>query len=1384
MRSANSPKSKYCPYCMSRLTDGEVCPVCGLTRGNYQPQPHHLPPGTVLVERYMVGRVLGEGGFGITYIGRDMRLDYRVAIKEYLPSDQVSRNTEIALDVTRYATVSEEAYEKGLQRFLNEARTLALMFKQPQIVTVHDFFEANGTAYIVMEYVDGTTFAELVKQYGGRIAPEELFPMIEPLFGALANVHKQGILHRDISPDNLMLENGNVRLLDFGSAREVQPTGQQTMTIALKKGYGPIEQYQGKGQGPWTDVYALSATIYYCLTGVKPPDAVERILDDELVPPRELGVDMPQWQEQALLYGMSVNPTKRYRTMDAMHAGLYLPPADTIVPSPTVLGGVAVLEAGFAPEEAQAQALSQAEERQTEAEAEAEALLQPEEQLETEADALSQMEDQKEQVEVDQTQAEANQLQAGVNLSQDLLEEEKQSVQTLTQDEASQVMERNASSQTEDVFSETEGEISYHEDESIVSASNENASSQGASMPMDDATDDGENINTIMQDEFVTGIQHISSEDVGRKEDAVITDTGNKDIKENPVETDTQEENKGDVGQPVATGIKADDNQTTMSGHEDTAEESVAERQHGRLVSYISTHWPIYIAEVVVLAAVVAFVVCVVVLFWEIGQELDTNDQTQLSDVNWQDDDLQDENDQDAKGQTTAEDEQDDVVEQESETEEPVDYDALFTSDATVYYDSDTYRDTNFQISMTLDSVPAIVLSGSIEMDRENMVIDKPVLIEEDIWANVFSHVTVTGNGILYIKGSVTVNGMMDVTDGGQIVVADGGELDVDGLLWLQNEDSCVIQDGGALVLEGETYTSFADAALERSLLVLDEDELTAYATYVTTTAEFQQAESSNASAIIIDADMTFTGDVNQGVPVIISEGVTVTMEGTWFNRENVFINHGTFNGSFQGGDWVDDEYGDVYGDNSLWKLLNFGECHLENVNIPSRGIVVNGGRLVIDPDVQEEPVICNGTFCNYGKYEGGLDNDLRFCNYGVCNITFGGNWKYKCSMLNLGEVHITGGTNAGYVENRGSITVEAGVLTNNGMMESETANSAITVAAEGDWDAGYGVVMYHSASTLDLQKDGEELDASQSFHFSDYDDNNIYVYTADDLADALDGDWCQTVVMVVDITWEGNLDIANHVLVIEDQARLTVDGDVTVSGGDAALYLQQASLDIGNHTLTLSDSAVLLIKEGGNDALQCGTLDVQQGCRVMAAAHWSAEGMHLTADGNGSVINTAYGASLQDCVVDIGEGAVWRNDEDLALSTTMLNVEGYVTQNSMWGQTSLDADTVVTVAENGFMGISDCFRGTVALDGTIENHGTFRINYSDFNVDASGILNNYHSFAGNSLHLQMAGTLRNEGEVVFGDDSEFTDAGGSYTGDEPVQTNEDAYDFYGGFVF
>lgn len=315
---------QFCPYCMTPVKEGEPCPSCGLTSGAYNPSPHHLPPGTILMDRYMVGRVLGEGGFGITYIGCDLRLELKVAIKEYFPTDKVTRHAMASLDVASYVGAASIGYEEGKVRFLNEARTMARMDKQPEIVSVRDFFEDHNTAYIVMEYVNGTTFKELVSQRGGRIQPEELLPMMEPLFSALTAMHQQGLIHRDISPDNLMLEKGALRLLDFGCARE-SSRGTETMTIALKHGYAPIEQYQHKGQGPWTDVYALSATIYYCLTGKTPPQALDRLCDDELILPRKLGINITERQEKALLYGMGIRPRRRFQSVEELHAALYIP---------------------------------------------------------------------------------------------------------------------------------------------------------------------------------------------------------------------------------------------------------------------------------------------------------------------------------------------------------------------------------------------------------------------------------------------------------------------------------------------------------------------------------------------------------------------------------------------------------------------------------------------------------------------------------------------------------------------------------------------------------------------------------------------------------------------------------------------------------------------------------------------------------------------------------------------------------------------------------------------------------------------------------------------------------------------------------------------------
>lgn len=329
---------KFCPYCMNPVKEGESCKICGLTEGIYTPRDHHLPLGTVLHNRYLIGRVLGEGGFGITYIGCDLNLEMKVAIKEYFPIDRVYRISKASLKVSNYAHAAEK-FHSGKVKFLGEARTMARLDKQQNIVSVRDFFEENETAYIVMEYVEGTTLKELVGQRGGRIPAGELLHMLEPLFPALASVHELGLIHRDISPDNLMLENGKIKLLDFGCAREAASES-ETKTIALKQGYAPIEQYQHKGQGPWTDVYALSATIYFCLTGRVPQSAVDRLSEEELIPPRKLGVDLTAGQEAALLQGMNVRVKDRFQSAEELYVALYT----NVMPGPIVPEPISIPE--------------------------------------------------------------------------------------------------------------------------------------------------------------------------------------------------------------------------------------------------------------------------------------------------------------------------------------------------------------------------------------------------------------------------------------------------------------------------------------------------------------------------------------------------------------------------------------------------------------------------------------------------------------------------------------------------------------------------------------------------------------------------------------------------------------------------------------------------------------------------------------------------------------------------------------------------------------------------------------------------------------------------------------------------------------------------------
>lgn len=312
---------RYCPYCMHPVQPGQPCPNCKRDPETYHPESRQLSPGTLLQERYVLGRALGAGGFGITYLGWDLKLERRVAVKEYFPTAFLKRETSVTLDVTCYTASGQEAYTKGREQFLREARTMAALEKIPQMVRVLDFFPEHNTAYIVMEFLEGQTLKEIT-QAQGPCSAQVLLPMLEPVIRAMESMHQANIIHRDISPDNLMLlSNGTVKLMDFGCARDIQ--GEVTMTAMLKEGFAPYEQYSGHGQGPWSDLYSLCATIYYCLTGKVPPSAMKRGEPDPLIPPSRLGAELTEQQERALLKGLAVRAAERWQSMGELYGALY-----------------------------------------------------------------------------------------------------------------------------------------------------------------------------------------------------------------------------------------------------------------------------------------------------------------------------------------------------------------------------------------------------------------------------------------------------------------------------------------------------------------------------------------------------------------------------------------------------------------------------------------------------------------------------------------------------------------------------------------------------------------------------------------------------------------------------------------------------------------------------------------------------------------------------------------------------------------------------------------------------------------------------------------------------------------------------------------------------
>lgn len=275
---------------------------------------YSLQRNTGLIGRYVIQKVLGQGGFGITYLGIDKLYGNKVAIKEYYPQKIAMRKAQYEDVVTVTSIEEKNNYNKGKKRFLDEAQVMARFNKNEGIVKILDFFEANNTAYIVMEYLEGITLKQYLGKYG-VLQFRNLIEMMLPLLEALIEIHSQGLIHRDISPDNIMVQhNGKLKLMDFGAARDYTESGNKSLTVILKPGYAPPEQYQTHGvQGSWTDIYALCATIYKCLTGITPPDAIARVMDDKFKEPDQLDGKLSPDIKKILWKGMNIFPEERYQ---------------------------------------------------------------------------------------------------------------------------------------------------------------------------------------------------------------------------------------------------------------------------------------------------------------------------------------------------------------------------------------------------------------------------------------------------------------------------------------------------------------------------------------------------------------------------------------------------------------------------------------------------------------------------------------------------------------------------------------------------------------------------------------------------------------------------------------------------------------------------------------------------------------------------------------------------------------------------------------------------------------------------------------------------------------------------------------------------------------
>ena len=309
---------QYCKYCFAAGVSEDQC-TC---KQEAERHPAALPISTVLKNRYVVGMILGKGGFGITYLCFDSVQKCRVAIKEFYPSALVSRVGMENPNVV-YNSDDKESILYGLKKFEDEARMLNKLQNVEDIVDVYDYFKENNTAYVVMEYLDGIDLKKYIDKCGGRISPEESAYILVRVTGALEFIHSNSIYHRDIAPDNIhILPDGSVKLMDFGAAKQIVGMQTGSMSVVFKKGFTPPEQYQSsENPGPWTDIYALGATVYYALTGDIPEEALSRYTNDTLDLSDKKGI--PSKFKPILEKAMAVSREERYKTASELKNAVY-----------------------------------------------------------------------------------------------------------------------------------------------------------------------------------------------------------------------------------------------------------------------------------------------------------------------------------------------------------------------------------------------------------------------------------------------------------------------------------------------------------------------------------------------------------------------------------------------------------------------------------------------------------------------------------------------------------------------------------------------------------------------------------------------------------------------------------------------------------------------------------------------------------------------------------------------------------------------------------------------------------------------------------------------------------------------------------------------------